>query len=160
MIDVLRTSEKLTYIALGIHGRPFVSWDGVQGDEYYWSRYSGYCTHDSNLFPTWHRPYLALFEEVLYLNCREVISAFPNGKLKNRYWKALSTLRLPYWDWAAIPPNGEGTFPLSVQREEIDVVVSNGTLTITNPLHGYNFHPIPKWVGCTARDLERIWGVS
>lgn len=23
---------------------------------------TGYCTHSSILFPTWHRPYLALFE--------------------------------------------------------------------------------------------------
>lgn len=131
---------------LGIHGRPFVPWDGVKGDDYYWSHYSGYCTHDSNLFPTWHRPYLALFEEVLYLNCREVIAGFPNGELKDRYWKALSALRLPYWDWAAIPPEGEGTLPASVQRDNVDVVVANGTISIPNPLTAYKFHPVPKWV--------------
>lgn len=42
---------------LGIHGRPFVAWDGVNGPFK-----TGYCTHGSILFPTWHRPYLALFE--------------------------------------------------------------------------------------------------
>lgn len=41
----------------GIHGYPFVTWDGVQGDFQ-----AGYCTHESILFPPWHRPYLALFE--------------------------------------------------------------------------------------------------
>ena len=43
----------------GIHGRPYLPWDGVgtaPGDG------GGYCTHTSNLFLTWHRPYLALYE--------------------------------------------------------------------------------------------------
>lgn len=41
----------------GIHGLPFTAWNGVVGDQV-----AGYCTHSSILFPTWHRPYLALFE--------------------------------------------------------------------------------------------------
>ena len=41
----------------GIHGRPYIAWDGVQG-----AFQIGYCTHSSILFPTWHRPYVALFE--------------------------------------------------------------------------------------------------
>ena len=41
----------------GIHGRPFIAWDNVQG-----SFQAGYCTHSSILFPSWHRPYMALFE--------------------------------------------------------------------------------------------------
>ncbi|KAF9732976.1 hypothetical protein PMIN03_009918 [Paraphaeosphaeria minitans] len=138
--------DKLSYFQIaGIHGRPFVPWDGVKGDDYYWSRYSGYCTHDSNIFPTWHRPFLALFEEVLYLNCREAVSALPNGELKERYLKALPSVRLPYWDWAAIPPEEEGTLPASVQAEFVNVTMPNGTVTITNPLHSYKFHPLPDW---------------
>ena len=46
--------------SVGIHGRPFVDWDNVHaspGDDQ-----TGYCTHASILFPTWHRPYLALYE--------------------------------------------------------------------------------------------------
>jgi tyrosinase len=45
---------------LGIHGRPMVSWNGVQGNDS--SPNPGYCTHVSNLFLAWHRPYLALYE--------------------------------------------------------------------------------------------------
>ncbi|KAI4171467.1 MAG: hypothetical protein LQ343_004205 [Gyalolechia ehrenbergii] len=41
----------------GIHGVPFRSWDGVDGNNN-----AGYCTHASTLFPTWHRPYIALYE--------------------------------------------------------------------------------------------------
>ena len=51
-------SSPLSYYQLaGIHGLPYIEWDGVSG------QYSaGYCPHTSILFPTWHRPYLALFE--------------------------------------------------------------------------------------------------
>jgi tyrosinase len=47
----------------GIHGLPYVQWEGagstrpVQG-----SQWGGYCTHGSVLFPTWHRPYVTLYE--------------------------------------------------------------------------------------------------
>ena len=91
---------------VGIHGRPYIAWDGVNGNyqtvslntqkgsyslhvesrkhttRYYLPLLSeslvsigvhlrvamlmdfaqGYCTHGSILFPTWHRPYLSLFE--------------------------------------------------------------------------------------------------
>ena len=54
-----QTDELSYYQIAGIHGRPFIPWDGVSatpGDS------GGYCTHTIALFPTWHRPYLALFE--------------------------------------------------------------------------------------------------
>lgn len=44
----------------GIHGVPFVPWNGVQASP--GANQSGYCPHSSVLFPTWHRPYLALYE--------------------------------------------------------------------------------------------------
>lgn len=44
----------------GIHGVPFQPWNGVQPAP--GASQSGYCTHSSVLFPTWHRPYLALYE--------------------------------------------------------------------------------------------------
>jgi tyrosinase len=49
--------DKLT--SSGTHGRPFIPWDGVGRDP---RGSNGYCAHGSNLFPTWHRPYLALVE--------------------------------------------------------------------------------------------------
>jgi hypothetical protein len=67
------------YQISGIHGQPYVAvwnllhstdstsyklinvqWDGVQAKA--GGENSGYCTHSSILFPTWHRPYLALYE--------------------------------------------------------------------------------------------------
>ncbi len=48
----------------GIHGLPYVPWNGVRGQRP-WNpntTWGGYCTHGSVLFPTWHRPYMMLFE--------------------------------------------------------------------------------------------------
>ena len=50
----------------GIHGLPYTPWEGATVDppvnaENQWA---GYCFHSSVLFPTWHRPYIALFEVV------------------------------------------------------------------------------------------------
>ena len=44
----------------GIHGKPFIAWDEppTSGE----TDNKGYCTHNSILFCTWHRPYLLLFE--------------------------------------------------------------------------------------------------
>lgn len=45
---------------LGVHGAPFQPYNGVM--PYARNVQSGYCMHSSVLFPTWHRPYLSLFE--------------------------------------------------------------------------------------------------
>jgi tyrosinase len=48
----------LTYYNLaGIHGEPKEKWNGYSPTEYY-----GFCHHSKNTFPTWHRPYMLLFE--------------------------------------------------------------------------------------------------
>ena len=46
----------------GIHGQPTEAWNGV-GD----ASVNGYCHHSLNTFPTWHRPYMFLFE--VYHHC-------------------------------------------------------------------------------------------
>ena len=40
----------------GIHGYPSVGWDDEDPVT------SGYCAHNSVTFPTWHRPYMLLYE--------------------------------------------------------------------------------------------------
>ncbi|CAI6335178.1 unnamed protein product [Periconia digitata] len=158
----------LTRLSAGIHGRPWVAWDNVEGNPN--SLQHGYCQHSSALFPSWHRPYLALFEvlhpslnhllclltnkiqEMLYLNARQVISEFPAGTLKDDYIAALHELRLPYWDWAAIPPVGEGSLPHSLQQPTLTIDVPGGPTEIANPLYSFTFHSIPDW---EAEDDER-----
>jgi tyrosinase len=39
---------------IGIHGYPKVDWDDVPG--------GFYCPHNKFRFPTWHRPYMMLYE--------------------------------------------------------------------------------------------------
>ena len=67
-----KTGWKISLIHPGIHGKPYVPWDDVQpndstiiGDDldkdlegnprYRTNPMAGYCSHGSNLFPTWHR---------------------------------------------------------------------------------------------------------
>ncbi|GKT42783.1 tyrosinase [Colletotrichum spaethianum] len=55
------------YEICGIHGQPWRAWDGVTSAEFGSTRgntdpQSGYCSHGSVVFPTWHRVYVAQFE--------------------------------------------------------------------------------------------------
>ena len=51
----------LNYYALGsIHGQPRESWNGIDNVGAY-----GYCHHSKDTFPTWHRPYMMMFEVIL-----------------------------------------------------------------------------------------------
>lgn len=61
MIYNLKQEELISFFQIGgIHGLPYIAWDGAGADDP--AEASGYCTHGSVLFPTWHRPYVALFE--------------------------------------------------------------------------------------------------
>lgn len=76
LIDLQRTArweDPFSYFQIaGIHGKPFAPWDGVTSQQgaprpedlergldgrqlHEPSPYAGYCSHSSNLFPTWHR---------------------------------------------------------------------------------------------------------
>jgi len=139
--NVNQTELLSWYQISGIHGRPYVAWDNVQatpGDEQ-----QGYCTHSSILFPTWHRPYLALYEQVLYSLMQQIVGEFPAGSDRDRYSTAASTFRIPYWDWAAAPPSGKSVLPASVGGSAtVQVTAPTGTTTIKNPLFSYTFHPL------------------
>jgi len=137
------TSDLSFYGIAGIHGRPYRKWGNVSGTNN--SRWQGYCTHTSILFAPWHRPYVALFEQVLYGIVQKLASSFPDST-RARYQAAASTFRVPYWDWAAQPPNGDQYFPLSVGGSTTASVItpqSNGQIvTIPNPLYSYKFAPL------------------
>lgn len=52
----------------GIHGLPYIPWDNATGADFDPNtQWGGYCTHGSVLFPTWHRPYVMLFEVWTFL---------------------------------------------------------------------------------------------
>lgn len=59
-MDTPQDDPRSFFQIASIHGLPYTSWNGVGED--YSAEASGYCTHGSVLFPTWHRPYVALYE--------------------------------------------------------------------------------------------------
>ncbi|KAI9708383.1 MAG: hypothetical protein M1820_004087 [Bogoriella megaspora] len=133
------------YQIAGIHGRPYVPWDNVQMVQ---GGNGGYCTHISTLFLSWHRPYLALFEQVLYSSVTEVANEFPSGAIRQRYTEAAMSFRIPYWDWAVAPPEGNSTMPDSISSPTVTVTapsnINSSTVStqIPNPLYSYAFHPL------------------
>lgn len=137
-------------ICQGVHGVPFRAWDGVTG-----KNWAAYCPHGSVLFPTWHRPYMALYEvrslgatlritltdatqQVIWLNAQWIAAKYPASQ-RARYRAAALTLRIPYWDWSVNP-----TMPPEVNQPTIYIKAPNGTINVPNPLFTYTFHPLPS----------------
>jgi tyrosinase len=61
----------------GIHGLPYVQWEGAGGTQpVQGSDWGGYCTHGSVLFPSWHRPYVALYEVGLISQSQSIPSQY------------------------------------------------------------------------------------
>lgn len=136
-------NDLLSYYRIsGIHGRPYTPWNDVDGAG---TGESGYCTHASILFPTWHRPYLALFEEVLYKIVQKKATEYPESQGRARYVAAAKDFRMPYWDWAAVLPAGTKVFPTSLSSKTLNLVTptSGGKPTpVDNPLYSFKFHPV------------------
>ena len=113
-----------------------MDWNGAAGNPAT-NPPSGYCTHVSNLFLPWHRPYLAVYEQILVQNAVDIANEF-QGSDQQRYRDAAATLRIPYWDWAA-PQNGGNTVPDVLVQNQISVNTPSGQQTIENPLYSYKF---------------------
>ena len=130
-------STQLSYYQIsGIHGRPYVPWDGVNFTP---GRGGGYCTHSSSLFPVWHRPYLALYEQVLYGLVQQRARTIGTQE----YLNAARTFRIPYWDWAAPAAAGQSVLPSSIGGSTtVRITLPSGPQTISNPLYRYHFHPV------------------
>jgi len=139
--NVAQTDPLSYYEIGGIHGRPYTAWNGATSPGGATGYGGGYCTHVSNLFLPWHRPYLALYEQQLYAHIQTVAARF-TGAAKTRYQAAAVNFRLPYWDWAAVPCSGCNAYPVLVSNQYVTVTTPTGQQTILNPLFRYDFHPI------------------
>jgi tyrosinase len=124
------------YQIASIHGQPYVNWDNMGPCD--GCSPAGYCTHSSTLFPTWHRAYLALYEQALVRNAIAVAEEF-TGDDYNKYTAVARNLRIPFWDWAQLPAEGENPFPNMFTDDEVSVYSPTGQKNIANPLKGYNF---------------------
>ena len=139
-LQVMDESDALSYYGLaGIHGYPFQPWQ-EDADFVPATPGRGYCSHASSIFTTWHRPYLALVEQLLCTQARAIAQQF-TGADAARYQAAAEEVRLPYWDWAS--SSTQSHVPSSVQQASISVNKPSGQETITNPLYTYHFHVPP-----------------
>ncbi|KAJ3565570.1 hypothetical protein NP233_g7549 [Leucocoprinus birnbaumii] len=119
----------------GIHGLPFIEWakerPSVNANQ------AGYCTHGQPLFPTWHRPYVALYEQTLQGAAIEAAKKFTVDK--EAWAQAAKDIRQPFWDWGFqfVPPDEV------IKNEQIQIVDYNGQkVSVPNPILRYHFHPI------------------
>jgi len=121
----------------GIHGLPYVVWDSATGDPSK-SEWGGYCTHGSVVFPTWHRPYVMLYEQILQQRAKDIADTY-SCRDKADWQEAACNLRQPFWDWArnTIPPDEV------IALKQVIITGPNGKpVTVDNPLYNYKFHPI------------------
>ncbi|PVH87416.1 putative tyrosinase [Cadophora sp. DSE1049] len=133
--------DQLSYFAVaGIHGQPLVSWDTKA------PKNSWYCTHASPLFPPWHRPYLALYEQRLYEIMLKLIPTTFALEDQPAMIQAAETWRLPFWDWAMRKPDWH--FPNDRRRDgpnvpfiitvpTVEVMTKTGVATVSNPMWRY-----------------------
>ncbi|PVI07012.1 Di-copper centre-containing protein, partial [Periconia macrospinosa] len=129
-----KTDPQSYYQISGIHGRPFIPWNEPGPLK----NIAGYCPHRSVLFGTWHRPFLALYEQALYANAKEVVASFPSGQ-RQKWEDALKGLRIPYFDWAQEPTTSGENIPKVIRDANISVTKPSGKVTIKNPLYSYSF---------------------
>lgn len=133
-------SDSLSYYQLsGIHGIPFIPWQETSVSTQDPTR--GYCTHNTPLFATWHRPFLSLFEQRLVKHAEYEASKF-KGSEAARWKKAASLVRLPYWDWAATDLQSRQPRQLTAQTVSVRRAGTGGvpqTVSVANPLREYRF---------------------
>ncbi|KZS88975.1 Di-copper centre-containing protein [Sistotremastrum niveocremeum HHB9708] len=99
----IKPEEKLSYFKIaGIHGLPREPWDGAE----YPDPNAYYCAHSTILFPTWHRPYLLLFEQRIHeIMINDLIPWVEDAKKQVRLTELANSWRLPYWDWGVRHPD-------------------------------------------------------
>ncbi|KAF2177857.1 Di-copper centre-containing protein [Zopfia rhizophila CBS 207.26] len=137
-------SDRLSYYQIaGVHGRPYVTWNNFPTPLV---NNAGFCPHAQTLFGSWHRPYLAIYEQAWYQCVQEVINTFPSNQ-QQRWKNAAATLRMPFWDWARAPPSGESNVPTLIRDKQVTVTKPEGQRTIDNPLYQYNWGSLPSEMG-------------
>lgn len=146
------TNQLSFFQVAGIHGKPYVEWNGAGKSTS--NGWMGYCPHGENLFLTWHRPYVLLFEQRLVETATKLANLYPS-KYKTQYLNAAKTLRAPFWDWAASPNVPAATVPTKLK-----VNAPNGSglksIEVENPLRYYHFPKaaINQQFGSFNRDAQ------
>jgi tyrosinase len=133
----------------GIHGVPFIEWAKAKPSQLHPYR-GNYCTHANVLFPTWHRAYESIWEQILWETCATVAEKFTTPD-KEEWKQAARDIRQPYWDWGYWPndPDYVSLPPECITMEELEIIDFDGKkVKIVNPMMRYKFHPIdPSFEG-------------
>ncbi|KAI2483415.1 hypothetical protein Ptr902_05732 [Pyrenophora tritici-repentis] len=129
------------YKVASVHGRPFVTYNNFPTPLL---NQAGFCPHAATIFAPWHRPFVALFEQALYLCVLEVIAEFPSNQ-QQHLREVASTLRLPYWDWAST--RNDRSVASMLTDQFVGVTKAQGPVRIVNPLYKYNMGTYPTELG-------------
>ncbi|MCJ1352324.1 MAG: hypothetical protein MMC33_002308 [Icmadophila ericetorum] len=156
----ISVEDKLSYFQIaGIHGQPLVPWDENTSSQ---SDGAGYCTHNSVLFPTWHRPYLMLYEQRLYeIMTQQIIPKYVDDSNRDQWTNAAQTWRLPYWDWAMKKPDqstGSASYniPQIFQNAQIRITIPSGPMTVDNPVYKFT---MPNQQTMGSAGITNIGGI-
>ncbi|KAH7353162.1 common central domain of tyrosinase-domain-containing protein [Pyrenochaeta sp. MPI-SDFR-AT-0127] len=154
------------YQIAGIHGRPYNTWPNFDWnndipeipEELKQPR--GFCTHSSILFLPWHRPYLALFERLLYHHVNEIAAGISDDS-KADYVATAKQFRMPYWDWAEVYPDSQ-IFPKQALDPKYQPKGPPSTNSVPlNPSEQYNpLHHFPLVGTETARPDPEVIQIS
>ncbi|KAF2733266.1 Di-copper centre-containing protein [Polyplosphaeria fusca] len=112
------------YQVAGIHGKPYKAWNEAEGRP---GILGGFCPHFQMLFLGWHRPYLALYEQILHDHVSYAALQFPVDQIA-RFGAAADEFRVPFWDWGL----GEdaGGVPDSFTTPTINITGFDGNPTV------------------------------
>ncbi|KAJ3254381.1 hypothetical protein HDU77_004121 [Chytriomyces hyalinus] len=115
-----------------IHGLPNLEYDGFPMKK----PNGGYCVHGAALFPTWHRPYIALIEMLIIEAAVEIAKRYT--KDTQAWLQAAQTIRFPYWDWATKENLAAGVPDIFVvETVSVQMAPEGKPATIRNPLASY-----------------------
>ncbi len=128
-----------------IHGQPLQPWDTPNAKGHW------YCAHRTTLFGTWHRPYLALYEQRLYETMLELIPKEFAKEDEGAMIHAAKTWGLPYWDWAVKRPDWNPTDPDDPKNREplvdlnVPYILTQETVYVRGKMGTVDPMPNPMW---------------
>nr|6JU5_A Chain A, Tyrosinase [Aspergillus oryzae] len=147
-------NDQLSYFRLaGIHGAPWTEWDGVPGGQKdSKGNPTGFAVHNNYTFPTWHRVYVTLYEQVIYEAMLDFIKQNVPQNGKADWENEAKQWRLPYWDFARFARHGhdntqgdELRLPILVTMPMVKVLVPGQPgkqLSKPNPLYRFQMQTL------------------
>ena len=91
-------------------------------------------------FPTWHRPYVALYEQLIASYFPAIVDTYKqqNPTIGAQLEASSKLWRLPYWDWA-----DDYHIPQAWSLDKIEIRLTDGTVKgVDNPLYQYKFNSV------------------